>query len=103
MTTLGSNIFRFEGLEQLTRRVRVVRVLGLERRQSDYFQNRNRLGELSLRARKPVTFIERNGVPLLIVPMDALLPTTFNVPGRALYLEPTEETFELSFWDATRK
>lgn len=97
MATLGSNIFCFEGLEQLTQRVRVVRVLGLERRQSDYFQNRNRLGELSRRVRKPVTFIERNGSPLLIVPMDTLLPTTFNVPGRALALEPTEETFELSF------
>jgi hypothetical protein len=97
MATLGSNIFRFEGLEQLTQRVRVVRVLGLERRHSDYFQNRNRLGELSRRVRKPVTFIERNGSPELVVPMDALLPTTFNVPGRALVLEPTEETFELSF------
>jgi hypothetical protein len=97
MATLGSNIFRFEGLEQLTQRVRVVRVLGLERRQGDYFQNRNRLGELSRRVRKPVTFIERNGSPLLIVPMDALLPTTFNVPGRTLVLQPTEETFELSF------
>jgi hypothetical protein len=80
----------------------------LERRQADYFQNRNRLGELSRRIRKPVTFIERGGNPLLIVPIDALLPTTFNLPGRTLVLEPTDETFELSFstrdpqWDPVR-
>jgi hypothetical protein len=108
MAILGSNIFRFEGLDQLSQRVRVVRVLGLERRQADYFQNRNRLGELSRRIGKPVTFIERGGNPLLIVPIDALLPTTFNLPGRTLVLEPTDETFELSFstrdpqWDPVR-
>ena len=105
------NVFRIENLVELSATYRLYRVKGLlrwepdsevkERRklQQDYYRNlRSLVGRLSRELRSPVTFLEQQEVPYLVVREDGALPKSeYPVIGCKVYLERGVQVLNLDF------
>lgn len=68
MTSLETNIFPITNLAELSSEYKLYRIKGLSKSQNEYYQNRQTIIEkLSYKLQNPVTIIERDGVPHLVV------------------------------------
>lgn len=89
MTNLESNIFPITNLSQLSSEYKLYRIKGLAKSQDEYYQNRQIIIErLSYRLQNPVTIIERDGAPHLVV------LNTGAVPPQNMAVVRTTVTFE---------
>ncbi|MGD0061701.1 MAG: hypothetical protein ABSD58_20020 [Verrucomicrobiia bacterium] len=90
MSEIETNIFRITNLKDLSSRYRTYRVVNLHKEQEDYYQNCQHITrKLSFKLRSPVTVIEQNDEPVLIVKDDApAFP-------KEMFLVRTQVLFEL--------
>jgi hypothetical protein len=106
MSGTSTNDFVINNLDKLSTRYKLRRIKGLnrdterERNRNEYYQNcRAIINKLSVRLQQPVTIIEREGTPYLVVPDGVLLmPTSLPlVRGKKAFFEPLPEIFELDY------
>lgn len=91
VTRMEANVFTLKNLEILSSDYRFYRIKGLNSEHLEYYENRQAIiRKLSYKLQNPVTIIDRNGEPYLVVRDDAPL---FLDP---LYLVRAKATFELS-------
>lgn len=75
MTSLETNIFPIINLSELSSEYKLYRIKGLDKEQTEYYQNRQTIIEkLSYRMQNPVTVVERDDVPHLVVLNDGKEP-----------------------------
>lgn len=94
-----TNIFRITNLADLSAEYRLYRVKGLTEGQEDYYRNVNSLvNRLSRQLRSPVTFVQRDGVPYLVISEDKReVETEHPVDGRTAYLEKGSDVLPVNF------
>lgn len=75
MTNLMTNIFPITNLSELSSEYMLYKIKGLNRSQGEYYQNwQSIIEKLSYRLQNPVTIIEKEGVPYLVVLNDGKIP-----------------------------
>ncbi|MCP9496310.1 MAG: hypothetical protein MSG64_17850 [Pyrinomonadaceae bacterium MAG19_C2-C3] len=83
---------------ELTSEYKLYRIKNLNRDHPEYYANRDRISKLSYKLRKPVTVIQRDGVPHLVVRADAEnVPQMLKVVQAIVYFEPLPGTFRLDY------
>jgi hypothetical protein len=99
MSVLETNIFPITNLSELTASYRLYRIRGLRLEHPQYFQNRQALiSRLSFRLRNPVTIIDRNGTPHLVIRDDGEEPPSpVQLVRATAYLDRVKGDFELDF------
>ncbi len=105
MPTTSSNEFAILNLSDLSSKYKLLKINGLkssfddERRQNEYFINRQHLiKKLSFKLKKPVTVIEQNQEPFLVIPENVLIPISQNIlGGKNVSFEPVDNTFTLDY------
>jgi hypothetical protein len=104
MGWLETNIFPITNLGELSGRYRLCRVLGLNRQQADYYQNRQHLERLSFLLKRPVEIVERGDELYLAVPEDvAALPAEYELVRTVVQFRPTDEMFTLDYTKRNRE
>jgi hypothetical protein len=105
MTGLESNVFPILNLSELTSSYRLLKVRGLDKDQPEYYQNcQTLIRKLSFSLRKPVTVIEQNGEPHLVMPSGTEdPPSPFRLVRTVVYFDPIagEHPLDFSERDAT--
>jgi len=99
MNTLETNIFSIGNLSELSSRYRLYRVRGLSKDQEDYHKNLNSLvTKCSRDLLSPVTAIERDGSPWLVVcEGDSEPKSPQMLIRRSVYLDKSAETLVVDF------
>ncbi len=105
MSTTGTNEFAILNLNELSTKYKLFAIKGLknnsddEKARNDYYQNRQYLiKKLSFKLRQPITIIEREESPFLVVPEKVLVPMSQMVGGeKEVYFDPLHETFTLNY------
>src|SRR6266702_3577423 len=106
MSGTGTNDFLINNLDKLSTRYKLWHIKGLnraterERNRNEYYQNRQYIiNKLSFRLQQPVTIIEREETPYLVVPEEVMrMPTSLPLlRGRKAFFEPLPEIFELDY------
>jgi hypothetical protein len=99
MAGIETNIFPITNLASLSSRYRLYRVKGLTPDQTEYYQNRQHLKrKLSYLLRKPVTVIDREGVPHVVVREDAgELPSPLELVRTFVRFESLPGAFDLDY------
>lgn len=92
-----ANIFEIRGLAGLSARYRIADVLGLDREQNDFYRSADRLVGLSRKLRKPVSFLEVGGDPVIVYPDGTPIDATLDVGTRVLTLRPRPQTVDIDF------
>lgn len=88
--SLETNVFRIVNLAALSSKYKLYRIKGLNNAPDEYYQNRqNIIRKLSFSLKAPVTIIDRDGVPHLVVSSSA------KAPPNHLPVIRTNVTFEL--------
>jgi hypothetical protein len=104
MSGLETNVFPILNLAELVTKYTLSRIRGLNAEQPEYFQNRQALiRKLSFTLRRPVTIIERDEEPWLVLPSDVAVPSSpFLLVRTAVYFDtPTDErSVDFSIRDA---
>jgi len=95
---IQSNVFLFLNLAELATRYRLYEIKGLKRH-SDYYQNRQSLiHRLSYQLKHPVTIIERDEKPYLVVSANAPEPPErCPIVRGAVYFKSTGDTLTLDY------
>lgn len=99
MNKLETNIYRIENLSMLTTQYRLHRVRGLTPDQEDYHRNLGILTtKLSRELLSPVVFLERDGVPFVVIRDGDKEPSSPQMlVRRTVYLDKQPDTLELNF------
>jgi hypothetical protein len=99
MTGLESNVFPILNAAELVSFYRLLKIRGLDKDQPEYYQNRQTLiRKLSFARRQPVTIVERDGEPLLVLPAGTPdPPSPFRLVRTAVYFDPIEGEHKLDF------
>ena len=99
MTNLETNIFPITNLAELSSEYKLYRIKGLSTSQEEYYQNRQIIIErLSYRLQNPVTVIERDGTPHLVVLNTGVVPPQNMAVVRATVIfEPCPGVFKLDY------
>ena len=99
MTGLETNIFSILNLKELSSEYRLYRIKGLNADQNEYYQNCQHIKrKLSFRLQKPVTIIEREKTPYLVVRADAgEPPSPFPLVRTAVYFEPYPGNIQIDY------
>jgi hypothetical protein len=103
MSDIETNIFAITNLRELKSRYRMYRIRGLSADQDEYDPNiQTLIRKLSYAMRTPVSVIQQNGEPHLVVPEDALEPRSPYplVRGTAVF-EKTDRVFTLDYENPT--
>lgn len=95
---LENNVFPFLNLAELTTQYRLYEIRGLKRH-SEYYKNRqNLIHRLSYLLKHPVTIIERDAKPYLVVAADAPdPPASCPIVRGVVYFKPTGNTLNLDY------
>lgn len=95
---LENNVFSFLNLAELATQYRLYEIRGLKR-YSEYYQNRqNLIHRLSCMLKHPVTIIERDEKPFLVVSADASdLPASCLIIRGVVYFKLTGDTLTLDY------
>lgn len=95
---IESNVFPFLNLSELATQYRLYEIRGLKRN-VDYYQNRQTLiHRLSYQLKHPVTIIELDGKPCLVVSADAPdVPDRFQLIRGVVYFNLTGSTVDLDY------
>ncbi len=96
-----TNVFRVFGLAALSAQYRIADVIGLDREQTDYFRSTDRLMALSRKLRRPVSFLELGGSPVIVYPDNTPIPTEMDLGLRLLSLRPRSEAISIDFSRST--
>jgi hypothetical protein len=96
---IETNDFAIANLGELTSRYRLFRIKGVRRDHGQYYANlQHIIRRLSFLLRKPVTVIERDEIPYMVVPDDAVgIPTSLSLVRAMVYFEPEGEPFQLDY------
>lgn len=100
MAKLESNIFPIVNLDQLSSAYRLYRLKGLHPGQSEYYRNRQYIiNKISRQLRNPVTVIEQDETPYLVVRDDLEQdpPSPLTLTRTAVILEKSSDTLELDY------
>jgi hypothetical protein len=99
MTGLESNIFAITNLSELSSVYRLYKIRGLGREHPQYYQNRQAITrKLSYSLKKPVTVVECDGYPRLVVPDDSPEPPSpFHLVRTVVYFDPIPGTRSLDY------
>ena len=99
MSQIETNVFEILNLAELESQYRRYRIRGLSSDQADFDRNvQIVIRVLSQRMKSPVTVIEDDGVPYLIVSVDSgEPPSPFQVSNATAYFEPTSEITTLDY------
>lgn len=99
MTRLESNIFPITNLAELSTRYRLYKIRGLNREHAQYYQNRQLIArKLSYALKNPVTIVEYDGQPHLVLRDDAPEPKSpFHLVRTVVYFDPVAETRSLNY------
>ncbi len=98
MPRIETNEFAISNAHELTSEYKLYRIKNLNRDHPEYYANRDRIGKLSYKLRKPVTVIQRDGVPHLVVRADAEnVPQMLKVVQTIVCFEPLPGTFRLDY------
>ena len=105
MKTLHTNVFEITNLDELRSRYKLYRIRGLSTGQEEYDHNRQILiQKLSFKLRSPVTIIERDNSPYLVLREDAPdPPSPFGLVRAAAYFEATDDALTLDFENPTEE
>lgn len=102
MPKVRSNTYPILNLSALTAGYRLYHVRGLNPEQDEYFANRQGIiRQLSAELKNPVTIIERNNAPYLVVRADATPPKHLNAVRTPIVFDQTGELFKLDFTERT--
>ncbi len=96
---IQTNIFLIKNLGELSSDYRLYRIKGLHPDQSEYFQNRQYIKrKLSYVLQKPVTVVDRENAPYLVVRSDAQEPPSpFPLVRTSVIFEPVGGVMKLDF------
>jgi hypothetical protein len=96
---IETNDFAIENLAELTSRYRLFRIKGLNSEHDQYYANLQHIvRRLSFSLKKPVTVINRDGAPHMVIRDDAVgVPTSLCLVRSCVYFEPVGDTFELDY------
>ena len=96
--SIETNIFPFLNLSELKTQYRLYEIRGLKRH-SEYYQNRQKLiQKLSYKLKHPVTIIENENKPYLVVAANApKVPESYPIIRGVVYFSPTNNTFNLDY------
>jgi len=99
MTRLETNVFPITNLVELSSNYRLYRIRGLDPSQSEYHQNCQHIKrKLSYHLRDPVTVIQRDDSPHLVVrEVAAEPPSPFPLVRTAVMFEPCPEILKLDY------
>ncbi len=99
MTGLQSNVFPILNLAELSSGYRLYRIRGLAREHQQYYQNLQIIGRrLSYSLKNPVTVVEHDGHPQLVLRDDAPEPESpFQLVRTIVYFDPLPGTHRLDF------
>jgi hypothetical protein len=94
-----TNVFVLENLEDISSRYRLYRIVGLDSEHPEYYENRQAIiRKLSYTLRNPVTIIDRDGQPHLVVRDDA--PAALDplpLVRVKVRFEPSSDAIELDY------
>jgi hypothetical protein len=96
---LETNVFRIVNLASLTSKYKLYRIKGLNNAPDQYYQNRqNVIRKLSFSLKAPVTIIDRDGSPHLVVVSTAKAPpNNLSVVRTNVTFEPCPGEFNLDY------
>ncbi|MFQ4136305.1 Piwi domain-containing protein [Nodosilinea sp. PGN35] len=96
--TIETNIFPFLNLSELSTQYRLYTIRGLKHH-SEYYQNRqNLIQRLSYKLKHPVTIVEIENKPFLVVSANApKVPDRYPIIRGIAYFSSTNEIFELDY------
>lgn len=94
--TLATNLFPLGGLDALSFRYRLHRIVGLERAPESFFINRRQLESLGWRLQCPVSVVERDGVPYLLLPDGVPPPESVDLTRTVVRFE-TASALDINF------
>src|ERR1700752_1034802 len=99
MSRIETNDFPIVNLSGLSSRYRLYRIKGLNREHSEYYANRQHIiRKLSYLLQKPVTVIEGEDGPSLVVRDDVVaMPSSLSVVRIVVYFEPCSGVFDLDY------
>ena len=99
MPGIESNVFPITNLASLTSRYRLYRVRGLSPDQPEYYHNRQLLiRKLSYTLKKPVTVVDYEGGPHVVVRDDAsAVPASLELVRAFVRLDAVDGTFDLDY------
>lgn len=105
MTNLETNVFPIINLSELSSEYLLYQIKGLDRSQGEYYQNcQSIIEKLSYRLQNPVTIIEKNGVPHLVVLNDGKVPPAhMNVVRTTVIFERCPGVFQLDYTVRSRE
>ena len=103
MGTNISNIYTIENLHELSAQYRRFYIANLRKDQDEYYENCQRIiRDLSFQLLAPVTIIEEDNLPYLIVPVDCDPPTQHVITGKKpVEFRPRDQIFELDFTESS--
>jgi hypothetical protein len=99
MARIETNDFAITNLGALSSRYHLYKIRGLNREHSEYYANRQHIiRKLSFLLRKPVTIVEREEVPHLVVRDDAgEIPVSMTFVRVPVYFERVGDSFEVDY------
>jgi len=103
MKQLDTNVFEIANVGDLKSRYKLYRIRGLSTEHDEYDRNRQMLiRKLSYKLKSPVTIIEREDGPHLVLREDAKdPPSSFNLVRTIAYFDPTGDLMTLDFENPT--
>jgi hypothetical protein len=99
MARIETNDFAITNLSELSSRYHLYRIKGLNREHGEYYANRQHIiRKLSFLLKKPVTVVERDEVPYLVVRDDAGdLPPSMTFVRVPVFFERVGDSFEVDY------
>src|SRR5687768_4406509 len=99
MARVETNVFAVENLADFSSEYRLYRIRGLNRDQAEYHQNQEAIKRrLSYLLRNPVTIVDLDGAPHLVVRSDSgEPPSPFNVVRARVRFEPVPGVLSLDY------
>jgi hypothetical protein len=99
MPRIETNDFAIANLESLSSRYRLYRIKGLNRDHSEYYLNRQHIiRKLGFSLRKPVTIIDRGGIPHLVVRDDAEeIASPMSLVRAPVFFEAIGDSFKVDY------
>lgn len=98
MSIIETNIYSIENLDALNSDYNLYRIRGLERRDTEYFQNKDEISrKLSYKLKKPALVIERAGGPQLVLPTGAQPPPSLSLVRTQVRFDEIQESLSLDY------
>ena len=99
MKGLETNIFHIENIAELSALYRLYKILNLDRKQDEYFQNKAQIiRQISFQFRTPATIIEIEGIPHLVLSeRGPEPPSPYNLVRNVVIFEKVGDLLPIDF------